>query len=99
MQNYAETSFITLGKEGAIVNSKNKIVKIEGFPANAIDTNGAGDMFAGGVLHKLSAGYENEISASFGCFLASKGVENFGPRLPDEEYVKSQKNFKKIRNR
>ena len=40
LQNYAETSFITLGKEGAIVNSKNKIVKIEGFPANAIDTNG-----------------------------------------------------------
>ena len=95
LQNYAETSFITLGKEGAIVNSKNEITKIEGFPANAIDTNGAGDMFAGGVLHKLSAGYENEVSASFGCFLASKGVENFGPRLPDEEYVKSQKNFKK----
>jgi len=95
LQNYADTSFITLGKEGAIVNSKNKIVKIVGFPADAIDTNGAGDMFAGGVLHKLSAGYDNEISASFGCFLASKGVENFGPRLPDEEYVKSQKNFKK----
>jgi sugar/nucleoside kinase (ribokinase family) len=54
-------------------------------------------MFAGAVLYKLSKGYENKISASFGCFLASKGVENFGPRLPDEDYIKNEKLFEKYK--
>ena len=69
---------------------------IDGFPAKAIDTNGAGDMFAGGVLHKLSGGFDLEGSAKFGCFLASKGVENFGPRLSDQDYINNKNLFEKI---
>ena len=97
LKKFSKTSFITLGKDGAIVVSENNKDKIDGFLADAIDTNGAGDMFAGAVLYKLSKGYENKISASFGCFLASKGVENFGPRLPDEDYIKNEKLFEKYK--
>ena len=96
LNKFSNTSFVTLGNKGAVVFSKDKKIIIKGFPANAIDTNGAGDMFAGGVLHQLSNGFEYEISAKFGCFLASKGVENFGPRLPDQDYIRNKELFEKM---
>ena len=95
LKKFSEVSFITLGKEGAVVLSKEKKIMIDGFPAKAIDTNGAGDMFAGGVLHKLSNGLDLEVSAKFGCFLASRGVENFGPRLSDQDYINNKNLFEK----
>ena len=44
------------------------------YKAKAVDTNGAGDMFAGGVIHGLSEDWENAESVRFGNFLASKGL-------------------------
>ena len=59
---------------------------------NAIDTNGAGDMFAGAVINKLNNGYNLAESAKFGCFAASKIVQEIGPRLSKGEY----KNYRKF---
>ena len=55
---------------------------------NAIDTNGAGDMFAGAVINKLNNGNNLAESAKFGCFAASKIVQEIGPRLSKEGYKK-----------
>ena len=92
----SKTCFITRGSEGVSVVSSSEDIEIEGFKANAIDSNGAGDMFAGATLYKISCGESNRDAARFGCFLASKGVENFGPRLSDEDYRKYQQIFTKI---
>ena len=61
-----------------------------------IDTNGAGDMFAGAVLNRLLGGCSNEEAAKFGCFLASKGVENIGPRLEHKKYQEIYELFCKL---
>ena len=88
--------FITDGSNGAFVITKNFTKKINGFPAKAIDTNGAGDMFAGGVLNLIAKEKTLEEAAKFGCFLASKGVETIGPRLRQEDYLKLYEKFLKI---
>ena len=59
----------------------------------AIDTNGAGDMFAGAVLSELIKLKSLEEAAKFGCFSASKIVQNSGPRLAKEEYAKIMESF------
>mgnify|MGYP003321299993 FL=1 len=79
--------------EGSTIVSDGKEHISKAEKIDPIDTNGAGDMFAGGVLHKLSNGLDLEVSAKFGCFLASKGVENFGPRLSDQDYLKNKNLF------
>ena len=66
---------------------------IEGFEVKAVDTNGAGDIFAGSVLHKICAGDDLKSAAMFGCYAASKQVERFGPRLTKAEYKKIKKEF------
>ena len=63
---------------------------------NAIDTNGAGDMFAGAVINKLNNGNNLAESAKFGCFAASKIVQEIGPRLSKEGYKKIKESFSSL---
>ena len=92
----AKNIFITNGSNGAYVITTSFTKKINGFPAEAIDTNGAGDMFAGGVLNLISKKRTIEEATMFGCFLASKGVEIIGPRLKQTDYLKYYEKFLKI---
>ena len=75
------TAFITDGKNGAWVMEDGILHQVEGFPAKAVDTVGAGDAFAGGVLYALAHGYDVVAAARWGNRLASKVVEVQGPRL------------------
>ena len=55
--------------------------QVPGRPATAIDTVGAGDAFAGGVLYALTHGYQPTQAARWGNYLASEVVKIQGPRL------------------
>ena len=76
-----EQAFITDGKHGAIVVEKGQMERVEGFSVKAIDTVGAGDAFAGGVLYGLTNGYTACQSARWGNYLASEVVKVRGPRV------------------
>ena len=84
---------ITLGAEGCMGFSDQEAFLVEGLKVNPIDTNGAGDMFAGAVLHCLCEGIDLKKAAQFGCKAASKKVEKFGPRLKRNEYEEIKKNY------
>ena len=84
---------ITQGSNGCIgFDGKNEF-NIPGIKVNAIDTNGAGDIFAGAVLYSITSGSSLEKGAVFGCYAASKVVSNVGPRLLKEEYFQIKNNF------
>ena len=84
---------ITQGSSGCLGFDGKKEFNIPGIKVNAIDSNGAGDMFAGAVLYCISSGSSLEMGATFGCYAASKVVGNVGPRLIKGEYSKIKKNF------
>ena len=96
LRNYAKTIFITNGVNPTIVLEEDQTYEVSAYKAKAVDTNGAGDMFAGGVIHGLSEGWENAESVRFGNFLASKGVAEIGPRLKKNKYIEYLKEFSKI---
>ena len=84
---------ITQGSSGCVgFDGKNEF-NIPGIKVNAIDSNGAGDMFAGAVLYCITSGSSLEKGAIFGCYAASKVVGNIGPRLIKDEYAKIKHNF------
>ncbi len=84
---------ITQGSSGCIgFDGKNEF-RIPGLKVNAIDSNGAGDMFAGAVLYCITSGSSLEKGAIFGCYAASKVVGSVGPRLIKKEYHKIKNNF------
>ena len=74
-------SFITDGANGSYAVIDGTVAKIAGFDVKAVDTVGAGDAFAGGVLYGLTNGLSPEKSARWGNYLASRVVSKFGPRL------------------
>lgn len=76
-----ETAFITNSKEGCLVVENKQITPVAGFPVQAIDTVGAGDAFAGGVLFGIAQGYSYTQAARWGNYLASQVVQIQGPRL------------------
>ncbi len=72
---------ITLGAEGAVVGNADSQWKVAGEPVKAIDTNGAGDAFAGAYLAAISKGSTAEDAAAFACKAAGIVVSRMGPRL------------------
>ena len=93
LRSVSSQNLITLGKNGSMIWDGSNLETIEGFEVKAVDTNGAGDIFAGSVLHKICEGHDLTSSAKFGCFAASKKGEKFGPRLSQEEYKSIYKKF------
>ena len=77
----AKTFAITLGKNGASIFDGDTFINIESFPVQAIDTNGAGDMFAGAFLAAITKGNSYAHAGKIASMAASKVVSKFGPRL------------------
>ncbi len=84
LQEDAETFAITLGSEGALVYDGRQLIEIAPHPVQAIDTNGAGDMFAGAFLYAISHGHDYASAGRLACRSAAELVCQYGPRLPAE---------------
>ena len=80
-----KTFIITCGKDGSVAFDGQDLTTGAGVPAKAVDTTGAGDIFAGAFLHCLCQGLgfseANQLANKF----ASKLVTRFGARLTQEE--------------
>jgi sugar/nucleoside kinase (ribokinase family) len=81
MKYVAKRFAITLGKNGVMIFDGDTFIDIESFPVTAIDTNGAGDMFAGAFLYAISHGHSYAQAGKIASLAASKVVSKFGPRL------------------
>lgn len=72
---------ITLGKNGAMIYDGDTFIDIESYTVQAIDSNGAGDMFAGAYLYGITNGHSYVDAAKIASLASSKVVSKFGPRL------------------
>lgn len=77
---------ITKGAEGSIVIKDGKEIFSPAEQITPIDTNGAGDMYAGSFMHAFLNGCDISECARFSNYASSKVVETFGPRLTSEGY-------------
>jgi sugar/nucleoside kinase (ribokinase family) len=87
MKSSARTFAITLGAEGALVFDGSTLSQISGSSAKAIDTNGAGDMFAGAFLYAITHGQDFATAAKLANCAAAQVVSQYGPRLKPEQYA------------
>ena len=75
--------FITLGRAGSLAVSPAGHREVAGFEVPAVDTTGAGDIYAGACLHALCGGGAPADAARFANYAAAQLVTRAGPRLPD----------------
>ena len=72
---------VTRGKEGAVIFNGIETIDVDPFKVRAIDTLGAGDMFAGAFLYGLTQGMEFERAGKLASRASAKIVAQYGPRL------------------
>lgn len=76
-----ELGFVTNGPDGCFVLQNGNIEHVGGYKVTAVDTVGAGDAFAGGVLYGLANDMPAALAARWGNYFASRVVAKIGPRL------------------
>lgn len=86
IKTFAKNFAITMGADGAVVYDGKSLIEVAANPVKAIDTNGAGDMFAGAFLYGMTHGYSYEDAGKLASLGASCVVSQFGPRLSLDEY-------------
>lgn len=76
---------ITRGAEGATLFDGSHLIDIKPHKVKAIDTLGAGDMFAGAFLYGLSQGMNFEQSGDLASLASATIVTQYGPRLAKQQ--------------
>ncbi|MFL2840745.1 MAG: adenosine kinase [Pseudohongiellaceae bacterium] len=86
LKTIAKTFIITRGSEGALLFDGENSINISSHEITAVDSNGAGDMFAGAFLYGISTGLDFKTAGRLASLSAATIVSQFGPRLPAEQH-------------
>ena len=82
----AKSFVVTRGADGAVTFDGNEQVDIPPHRVQAVDSNGAGDMFAGAFLYAITRGENFATAGRFASLAAGNIVSRYGPRLAAEDY-------------
>ena len=78
---HAENVALTLGPKGSILMHGGETIPIEGVAVDAIDTTGAGDMYAGAMLYGITSGMSWHQAGHLASHAAARVVAQMGARL------------------
>ena len=78
---HATNVALTLGANGSILMHGDQVFPIEGVATTAVDTTGAGDMYAAGILYGLTHGMSWSQAGRLASHAAARIVGQMGARL------------------
>jgi fructokinase len=80
----ADILCVTLGPKGSRIWDGSAWIDVAPHAVKAIDSNGAGDLFAGAFLYGVTQGHGCEMAGKLASLCSSTLVTRFGARLPKE---------------
>ncbi len=81
----AQQFAVTQGPDGAVLYGGEDVIEIDPIEVEAVDTNGAGDIFSGAFLYGITNGMNFEEAGKLANRAGAKVVSQYGPRLQKEE--------------
>ena len=87
LKTIARQIVITCGSKGALLFDGSRKISISPHKVKAVDSNGAGDMFAGAFLYAVSSGHDFETAGKLASLAAATTVSSFGPRLERDKHI------------
>ena len=91
LKQHAGSIVMTRGAKGALVFDGNRLHQIDAQPVKAIDTNGAGDMFAGAFLYAITHDQSLATAGRLASAASARVVSDFGPRISAEAHLEIRK--------
>lgn len=87
---------VKLGARGALIASDGNVVKVRAGTAKAVDTTGAGDLWASGFLYGILSGYSMERSGNLGSLVSNEVVQVVGAQIPEAGWERIRKEMKNV---
>ena len=84
----AKVAVVKIGKRGALIAKGGKVVHVQAGPAKAIDTTGAGDLWASGFLYGYMNGWDMERSGNLGSVVSNEVVQVMGAQIPEDGWMR-----------
>ncbi len=95
LRKVAKNFVVTNGSKNSIIFENNKFHELGAYDVEALDSNGAGDIFAGATLFKVNEGESFLAACKFGNYASSIIVQEKSPRLSKDGYKGLLENYKK----
>ena len=87
----AKIAVVKIGSRGALIAKDSVVTKVEARLVKAVDTTGAGDLWASGFLFGLLSGWDMKKCGNLASLVASEVVQVLGPRIPEEGWDRIKK--------
>lgn len=93
LKDLCETAVVLLGDEGCLIGRGETLVSCPAFPVTALDTTGAGDLFASGFLSGYIQGKSIEECARLGAIAGHEVVQVLGAHLSKDHWNRIKAKF------
>jgi sugar/nucleoside kinase (ribokinase family) len=84
-----EFAVVKLGADGSLIETNDTVYRIPSYRTDVVNTNGAGDIYAAGVLYGIAAGLRPDKAGRIGSYISSKVVSQVGARLPGKISIRA----------
>lgn len=88
MAPFAKICVVKLGKDGALILKDGKVSRVKAQQVKAIDTTGAGDLWAAGFLFGLLQSWDMEKCGNLASAVAAEVVQVMGPVIPESGWAR-----------
>ncbi|MDR2579772.1 MAG: adenosine kinase [Fibromonadaceae bacterium] len=86
MAKMAKIAIVKVGRKGSLISNGNEVMRIDTPAVKAIDTTGAGDLWASGFLYGYLNDWPLEKCGQLASAAAADVVQVMGPVIPNEGY-------------
>ena len=88
----ADIAVVKLGDRGSLISGNDRVIEIDAIgDGSAIDTTGAGDLWAAGFLYGLVNGYPIEKCGQLGSACGYEVCQTVGAAIPDQGWERIKK--------
>ena len=84
----AKVAVVKIGKRGALIAKDGVVTRVQAGSAKAIDTTGAGDLWASGFLYGYMNGWDMERSGNLGSIVSNEVVQVMGAQIPEDGWAR-----------
>ena len=76
LSNNSFAAVVKLGARGSLIQSEGRVIDIDVVDTDVVNTNGAGDMYAAGLLYGIASNMSIELSGKMASYAASLAVSS-----------------------
>lgn len=81
LADHCDVAVVTMDSDGSLLRRDGRTHRVPAYRIRAVDTTGAGDMYAAGLIYGLARGLDLDTTGRIASFYAAEVVAKLGPRL------------------